>query len=158
LATLWELENASRLLRAELGLDMVRSIGSLSKPEKKSAMMSAGLDVLKDAYRSAPELKGNAEFAAALKEAGVDVDQLVKDSENSSPVTAEQIKQKLDNGYSAGDPVRVTEKRTEYRANLPAETRARLRASGGCCYSDSCIREKCCRPGGICRRLCRACR
>lgn len=158
LATLWELENAPRLLRAELGLDMVRSSSILSKPEKKAAMMQAGLDVLKDAYRSAPELKGNAEFAAALKEAGVNVDQLSKDSDNSSPVTAEQIKQKLDNAYSAGDPVRVTEKRTEYRANLPAETRARVRASGGCCYSDRCIREKCCTPGGICRRLCRACR
>lgn len=153
LATLWELENAPRLLRAELGLDMVRSASSLPKAEKQAAMNQAGLDVLKDAYRTAPELKDNPEFAAALKAAGVNVEQLIKDAETASPVTSDQIKQRLESAYSAGDPVRVQEKRTEYRGNLPPETRAQVRASGGCCYSDACIRQKCC-SGGICRRLC----
>ncbi|HIA53044.1 MAG TPA: hypothetical protein EYN91_13310 [Candidatus Melainabacteria bacterium] len=156
LATLWELENAPRLLRAELGLDMVRSVADMAKPEKKAAMMEAGMDVLKDAYRAAPELKGNAEFAAALKAAGVNVDQLIKDSEKSPPVSADQIKQKLEKAYTAGDPVQVTEKNTAYRGNLTPEMRACVK--GGCCYNNSCIREKCCTPGGICRNLCRRCR
>lgn len=154
MSTLWELENASRLLRAELGLDMVRSAANLPTPEKRAAMTQAGIDVLKDAYRTAPELRENADFAAAIKSAGVNVDQLIKDSDNAQPVSSDQIRQKVEGAYSAGDPVRVTEKRTEYRANVPAEARARVMASNGSCYRDSCVRQQCCRPGGILRRFC----
>lgn len=153
LQTLHDLQNAPLLLRAELGLDMVRSVSSLPKQEKQAAMMEAGLQVLRDAYQSAPELKDNQAFAAELKKAGVNVEQLIKDSEKAPRITADQIKQNLERAYSAGDPIRVSEKRTEYTSNLSQGQCERMRCNSGACYSQECIRQKCCTPGGICRRL-----
>lgn len=153
LQTLNELENAPLLLRAELGLDMVRSASSLSKPEKQAAMMAAGLAVLKDAYKSAPELKGNQAFGDELKKVGVNVEQLIKDSEKAASVSADQIKDKIAQAHTAGDPVKVTEKRTEYTSNLSQGTCDRMRCNSGACYNQECIRQKCCTPGGICRRF-----
>jgi len=155
MAVLNLLQNAPLQLRAELGLDMARSVADMPTPAKKTAMSVAALEVLRDAYNSAPELKNNPQFADALKAGGVNVDQLIKESDNAPRVSADQLKDRLDNVYKSGDPIRVTEKRTEYVGNVTPEARGLVNTPQyrQQSYSQCNVSQNCGRPGGFLRNL-----
>lgn len=152
----YELVNAPALLRAELALDMVRHASFMQNDQKRAAMMEAGQDLLKDAFSRAPELANaetNKAYLEAVQKAGVDVSKL--GASNASRMSAEEIREKTAAAYKAGDPVRVTEKRTEYTSSVPIDANMRqcVACNRGACYRANGVAQRC-GCGNVCQGLC----
>jgi len=111
-----QLSQAQALLRAELGLDMVRNANRMPKPEQKLAMLSAGTDLLRDVYGRSNDLDRpeNAPFVDAMRAAGVKVEELKKNAASAPRLSSEQVLQRLEQAYGVQKPVQAERPRAEY--------------------------------------------
>ncbi|MBA3858579.1 MAG: hypothetical protein C0507_16860 [Cyanobacteria bacterium PR.3.49] len=151
LAVYDQLLNEQSALRCELGLDMVKNAHRMPTAEQKQAMLSAGNDLLRDAFGRSQDLDSpeNAGFVAAMRAANVNVDELKNSAATAPRVTSDQVLQKFEKAYGLQRPAQVENPRAEYRCDSRCVQQCRGcmpcgdQARGACYRRNGCGQGSC---------------
>lgn len=151
LAVYDQLLNEQSALRCELGLDMVKNAHRMPTAEQKQAMLSAGNDLLRDAFGRSQDLDSpeNAGFVAAMRAANVNVDELKNSAATAPRVTSDQLLQKFEKAYGLQRPAQVENPRAEYRCDSRCVQQCRGcmpcgdQARGACYRRNGCGQGSC---------------
>ncbi|CAN5460107.1 hypothetical protein BH11CYA1_BH11CYA1_00550 [soil metagenome] len=89
------LEKAPSLLRAAMGVDLLKQAANEENPEKKKASQELAQDILLNAIKADPKLAKDDDFDFQLFNLKVDTAKLAQEADASIQISADQINQKL---------------------------------------------------------------
>lgn len=152
LAVYDQLLNEQSALRSELGLDMVRNARRMPTQEQGREMLTAGTDLLRDAFGRSGDLDRpeNAEFVNAMRAANVSVEDLKNSAGTSPRMTSEQVLQRFEKVYGLQRQAVAENPRAEYRCDSRCVQQCRGCMPCGDQARGACYRRNGCGQGNSC--------